>query len=82
MEISGAKRLRELESENTKLKRFLAETELGKAALKKLVQETSDGRASVTGRGSPQGSPCQRAQVLPPDRLQSICCLVPIEGSR
>ena len=38
MEISEAKRLRELESENAKLKRLLAEAELDKAALKELVQ--------------------------------------------
>ena len=38
MEISDAKRLRELEQENAKLKKLLAEAELDKAALKELVQ--------------------------------------------
>jgi len=38
MEVSEAKRLRELEAENTKLKRLLGEAELDKAALKELVQ--------------------------------------------
>ena len=38
MEISEAKRLRELEQENAKLKRLLAEAELDKAALKRLVE--------------------------------------------
>lgn len=38
MEVSDAKRLRELESENAKLKRLLAEAELDKAALKELVE--------------------------------------------
>ena len=38
MEVSEAKRLRELEQENTKLKRLLGETELDKAALKELVE--------------------------------------------
>ena len=38
MEVSEAKRLRELESENAKLKRLLAEAELDKAALKELVE--------------------------------------------
>ena len=38
MEISEAKRLRELESENAKLKKLLAEAELDKAALKELVE--------------------------------------------
>ncbi len=38
MEVSDAKRLRELEQENAKLKRLLAEAELDKAALKELVE--------------------------------------------
>ena len=38
MEVSEAKRLRELEQENAKLKRLLAEAELDKAALKELVE--------------------------------------------
>ena len=38
MEISEAKRLRELEAENAKLKRLLAVAELDKTALKELVE--------------------------------------------
>ena len=38
MEVSEAKRLRELEQENARLKRLLAEAELDKAALKELVE--------------------------------------------
>jgi len=38
MEVSEAKRLRELEAENRKLKRLLGEAELDKAALKELVE--------------------------------------------
>ena len=38
LEISEATRLRELEQENARLKRLLAEAELDKAALKELVQ--------------------------------------------
>ena len=38
MEVAEAKRLRELEAENLKLKRLLAEAELDKAALKELVE--------------------------------------------
>jgi putative transposase len=37
MEVSEAKRLRELEAENAKLKRLLAEAELDKAALKDVI---------------------------------------------
>jgi len=38
LEISEAKRLRQLEQENAKLKKLLAEAELDKAALKELVE--------------------------------------------
>jgi putative transposase len=38
MEVSEAKRLRQLEAENLKLKRLLAEAELDKAALRELVE--------------------------------------------
>ena len=38
MEVSDAKRLRELEAENRKLKRLPGEAELDKAALKELVE--------------------------------------------
>ena len=38
MEVSEARRLRELEAENAKHKRLLAEAELDKAALKELVE--------------------------------------------
>ncbi len=38
MEVSEAKRLRELEQENLRLKKLLAEAELDKSALKELVQ--------------------------------------------
>ena len=38
MEVSEAKRMRELEKENQRLKRLLAEAELDKSALKELVE--------------------------------------------
>ncbi len=38
MEVSEAKRLRDLEQENARLKRLLAEAEFDKAALKELVE--------------------------------------------
>ena len=38
MEVSNAKRLCELEQENARLKKLLAEAELDKAALKELVR--------------------------------------------
>lgn len=39
MDVSDAKRLRELESENGKLKKLLAEAVLDNAALKELVSK-------------------------------------------
>ena len=39
MNVSEARRLRELEQENSRLKRLLAEAELDKAALKELVSK-------------------------------------------
>lgn len=38
MEVSEAKRLRELESENARLKRLLAEAEIDKAAMKEVIE--------------------------------------------
>lgn len=39
MDVSDAKRLRELEEENSRLKRLLAEAELDKAALKEVLSK-------------------------------------------
>ena len=41
MEVSDAGRMRELEKENARLKRLLAEAELDKAALKELLEGKS-----------------------------------------
>jgi putative transposase len=38
MEVSDAKKLRELETENAKLKKLLAEAELDKAAMKEIIE--------------------------------------------
>jgi transposase-like protein len=42
LKADGAKRLRELETENARLKKLLAEAELDKAMLKELAEGTSD----------------------------------------
>jgi putative transposase len=39
MEVSEAKRLRELEQDNVRLKKLLAEAEFDKSALKELIRE-------------------------------------------
>ena len=38
MEVSDAKKLRDLEQENARLKRLLAEAELDKAAMKEVIE--------------------------------------------
>ncbi|MEZ5689234.1 MAG: IS3 family transposase [Caenibius sp.] len=47
MEVSDARRLKELESENAKLKRLLADAMLDKAALKDLLAKSSDARRAA-----------------------------------
>jgi putative transposase len=42
IEVSEAKRLRELEAENARLKRLLAEAELDKAAMKEVIAGMPD----------------------------------------
>ena len=40
MEVSDAKRVRELEAENRELKHLMAEAELDKAAMKEIIKGT------------------------------------------
>ena len=56
LEVADAKRLRELEAENRKLKHLLGEAELDKAALKELVRENGYGHAATPGRRTPEES--------------------------
>jgi hypothetical protein len=56
MKADGAKRLRELETENARLKKLLAEEELDKAMLNELAEETSD-----PGSSPPRGRPVAAA---------------------
>jgi hypothetical protein len=56
MKADEAKRLRQLETENARLKKLLAEAELDKAMLKELAEETFNPGAPPSCRGSPGGS--------------------------
>ena len=47
MEVSDAKRLRELEAENLKLKHLLAEAELDKAAMKGIIKGNGQTTAAL-----------------------------------
>jgi len=57
LEVSEARRLRELESENAKLKRLLADTMLDNVALKDLLAKNSDARRHAGSCGSSPGLP-------------------------
>ena len=52
MKATEAKRLRELEGENSRLKKLLAEAELDKAMLKELAEGNFDGVTSGVASGS------------------------------
>ena len=71
LEVSEARRLKELESENAKLKRLLADAMLDQAALKDLLAKKSDARREAGScRASPRlpwdertaGVPCHRCR--------------------
>ena len=53
MEVSEAKRLRELEAENAKLKKLLAETMLDKTALEDVLQKSGEAGAAARDRVLP-----------------------------
>jgi transposase-like protein len=56
LQVDQARRLKELEQENAKLKRLLAELSLDKLVLKDIASETSE-----PGAAALCGGPCQRA---------------------
>jgi putative transposase len=65
MEVSGAKRLKQLEEENARLKKLLADQILDTAALRELLQK--NGRARHQARGS-------RASAGSDEPMQSRIC--------
>jgi putative transposase len=71
MEVSEAKRLCELEAENARFKRLLAEAELDKAALKDLIEKSGEGGRQTQGRRLPSGWPqLQPATLMRAGRYQ------------
>jgi hypothetical protein len=68
---SDAKRLKELEVENTRLKKLLAEAELDKAMLKEIAEETSD----------PEPTPGRRREDVPGPVLGLRTTSMPGRGS-
>lgn len=62
LEVSEAKRLRQLEDENAKLKRLLAEAMLDNAMLKEITAKNGDARREAgSGRAPPDGVGDERA---------------------
>ena len=57
MDVSEAKRLKQLEDENAKLKKLLAEQMLDNAVLKDLASKNGNARCQAPGRGSCHASP-------------------------
>ena len=72
LEVSEARRLRELESENAKLTRLLANAMLDQAALKDLLAKKFDARRAAGSCGSSPGLPRdERAAGVPCHRCRS-----------
>lgn len=67
MEVLDAKRLKELEQENSRLKKLLAETELDKAALKEALSKNGKGGGTPTPRRLSAAGVCHQ----PTARLSS-----------
>lgn len=89
MEVSEAKRLRELEQENVRLKRLLAKAELDKSAMKELIEgmpmkrgrPSGNGSAAETSCGIPEEPQCERATRFPHHCLQLLSDMAAAAGS-
>jgi putative transposase len=72
MDVSDARKLRSLESENAKLKKLLAEAMIDNAALKDLLGKNGDARPEARGRRSSRnGASDERAAGVQLDRRRS-----------
>jgi putative transposase len=83
LEISEARRLKVLESENAKLKRLLADAMLDQAALKDLLAKSFDARRKAGSCGSSPGLPWdERAAGVPCHRCRSRERALPFHAGR
>ena len=83
LEVSEARRLRELGSENAKLKRLLADAMLDHAALKDLLEKSSDARRQARSCCSSPGVPRdERAAGVPCHRWRSRERALPFHAGR
>jgi putative transposase len=82
MEVSEAKRLRELEAENARLKKLLAESALDNAASRRSSRESGDARSEAACDDAPGGRwLAQPARCLPIAGLGKIGGSVPSDAA-
>lgn len=71
LEVNEAKRLRELESENAKLKKLLADKLLEVEAMKDVLSKSGEARQEEADRRASGGAPpAQRTDGVPPGRAE------------
>ena len=82
LELSEAKRLRELEAENAKLKRIVADQLLDMSAMKDLLAKTGEARGEAQSRGlSDEREDAQRAAGLPDRRACPVGAAISAGGA-
>ena len=83
MEVSEARRLKALETENARLKKLLADAMLDNAALKDLLGKNGDARREAGGcRPSQVEARDERAAGVPSDRLRADDGPLPVSAAR
>ena len=83
MDVAEARRLKQLEAENGKLKRLLADAMLDNAALKDLLSKNGDARCEARRCRSPQGrARDERAAGVPGHRLRADDGALPFAPAR
>ena len=83
LEASDLRRLKELETENRRLKQMYADLSLDHKIVKDIVEKSSDGqRASRTGRLRDHGPRGKRAAGLPSHRTELVGQALPVQAAR
>ena len=83
LDVSEAKRLKQLEDENNKLKRIVADQQLDIVALKDVLGKSGEPREPEVSRQPPPRSPqTERAPRLPPRRAFQVGGSPPTDSDR
>jgi len=83
LDVSEAKRLKELKGENARLKKLLADSMLDNAALKDLLSKNGDARREARGCcPSPASARDERAAGVSSDRLRADDGSLPVPPDR